>query len=358
METNKFSALQIEYSSVCNMHAVCKHCYGATGILNTEETISDATMDVILTEAKYIADSITVTGGEPAMFPQMTQMICNESGLPVFIMTNGKAVIENIAPASVLFSLDGNDARPGVDPDEVIHNVLKYNCNLACNTVLTSELDLLEYFQKVQELNKVLLSRDQHLREWKLGFVVNRGRAAEHEELFPDIDTVFKQLREFLIMYFKEPPFHLAIRGFLYTKFLTDKYVQSIKNFTLLQERNPCLDCYGRGEILTINTEGCVQMCTVHRDVSEPIGDSLIDAVYRLLQRKEFTELTYKDWTDCHRCRYWNICGGGCPSLAQSYGGTWTGKDTFQCVIMEKWEEYILPILPSTIRDSFQALLS
>ncbi len=336
MEYEKFSALQIEYSSRCNMQDVCKHCYGATGIHEAEKTIPDKVMEVILAEAKYIASSITITGGEPATFPHMTRRICNESGLPVFVMTNGMKLIEGITPASVLFSLDANDARPGINPDTILKNVLGYNCNLACNTVLTSDLDLLSYFEKMKALNKKLLSRGQHLREWKLGFVIDRGRATKHRNLFPDIDVVFKQLRQLLITYFEDPPFHLAIRGFLYTKFLTDAYLQSIKNFKLQEKRNPCLDCYGRGEILTVNTEGRVQMCTVHRTVSEPITDSLIDAVLKLLQRNEFTALTYRDWSECHSCRYWNICGGGCPSLAENYGGSWTGKDTFQCTIMGK----------------------
>ncbi len=98
-------------------------------------------------------------------------------------------------------------------------------------------------------------------------------------------------------------------------------------------------------------------MHTVCRDVSVPIEGSLIEAVDALLLRKELSELTYADWKECEGCRYRDICGCGCPSLAETYGNTWTGKDTLQCSIMQYWEQYILPIFPDELRTVYQKTL-
>lgn len=354
---DKVEALQVEYSSVCNMAHICTHCYGATGVVKKPETLTEEVLRTIIEEAKFIAKSITITGGEPACFPDVVRRISNESGLPIMLMTNGLEFIEDVNPSGVLFSLDGHDVRPVPDLGRILRNVERYNCNLACNTVLSRGLNLFEYYKKLKKLNERLLVREQHVIEWKLGFIIDKGKAVSNKNIFPDIDRVFQDLRDFLVVYFEETPFPLAVRGFLYTRFMEDIHLESVPDFKLNPLRNPCLDCLGRGEILTVNTSGHVQLCTVSRDVSVPIRESLIDAVLQLLTRKELTKYVYQDWIECLECRYRNICGCGCPSLATTYGNEWTGKDPFQCMVMERWEKYIVPILPEGVREVYQKAL-
>lgn len=354
----RISVLQLEYSTECNMKNICKHCYGATGVNEIPTKVSNRVLDIVLSEAKELVKYITITGGEPAVFPEITRKVCEKSRLPMFLMTNGVKFIENLKPFSVLFSLDANDLRPGVDNGLILNNVLRYNCDLACNTVLSSEIDIMETYEKMKSVDSSLKQKGHHLREWKLGFVINKGRALKNQGISPDMDHIFRKLNKFLKIYFQENPFNLAIRGFLYTKFLTDSFLNSIKDFKIDLNRNPCLDCYGRGEILTVNVGGEVQMCTVCREISVPIEDSLVDAVWELLNKKQFSDYSYRDWEDCLKCKYLNICGCGCPSLSMTYGGRWNNRDILQCEIMEKWEKYIIPVLPVKIKDAFLQAIS
>lgn len=355
--SEKVSALQIEYSTVCNMKHLCTHCYGATGVLNENQTISDDVMEVILREAKLIAESITITGGEPACFPEIVKRISLESELPIMLMTNGLEYVEGVHPHGVLFSLDPPDVRLLSNVDSVIKNVERYECNLACNTVLSRELDIFDYYEILKKLNNRLYGRELEVLEWKLGFIIKKGKARSNKSIQPNLENMFKKLQDFLVVYFKEQPFPLAVRGFLYTSFLEERYLNSVENFKVNQTRNPCLDCFGRGEILTINTSGCVQLCTTCREVSVPIGKSLIDAVNKLIAKDEISTYTYNDWKDCQDCKYFNLCACGCPSLAMTYGNLWQGKDLFQCEIMEKWEQYIVPILPAPVREVYENAL-
>ncbi len=76
------------------------------------------------------------------------------------------------------------------------------------------------------------------------------------------MERIFIDLRDFLTLYFSERPFPLAIRGILYTRFMDQEHLASVQDFKLNPSRNPCTDCFGRGEILTVNAEGRVQLCT------------------------------------------------------------------------------------------------
>lgn len=354
---NRIPALQIEYSTVCNMANICRHCYGATGVLKNKQTISEEVLQIILDEARYIAQSITITGGEPACFPEIVRRIENESELPILIMTNGIEFIHDVRPVGVLFSLDAYDVRPIPKIKGVLQNVLRYDCDLSCNTVLSCGLDIIKYYEVLKDAHKYLTKRKHGLLEWKLGFIIDKGKAVSNKNIVPEIHKVFEKLSHFLKIYFKERPFPLAIRGFLYTRFLEDEHARSVQHFRLNPARNPCLDCFGRGEILTINTSGHIQLCTVCRDVSVPIRDSLVDTISNLVVRNELTKYKYSDWAECQGCRYVNICGCGCPSLAMTYGGRWFGKDIFQCTIMECWEKHILPILPKNVREIYHEAL-
>ena len=116
---------------------------------------------------------------------------------------------------------------------------------------------------------------------------------------------------------------------------------------------NPCRDCFHRSIFTTVNAESKVQLCSIARNKSYTINDGLIDGYINVLNLPELNSLTYKDWKDCLGCKWINICGCGCPSLSESYGTGWTGKDIVQCEILNRLEKYILPVLPIEMRKAF-----
>jgi radical SAM protein with 4Fe4S-binding SPASM domain len=346
----KIPALGIEYSNSCNLKDVCKHCYGATG---TEGPglikLSDKIIDIIIKEAPLIAESITITGGEPTTYPDVVKRIVSGTKLPWTLMTNGVIWRKDFHPFGALVSLDCQDVRPGVNPSEVMHNVLKYNCNLSINTVLSAGVNLFELYDILKKASDRLQKTGKKISEWKLGFVVKKGRASHHPEIFAEWDKIFYHLKEFLRIYFKEQPFPLAIRGGFFTKNISKN--DKIPKINL--SKNPCLDCFHRTRYMTINVHGRVQMCSAASNKSVPINNSLVDACIKILNSPELTELTYKDWKQCRDCRWFGICGAGCPSLAETYNQGWTGKDIYQCEIMKRIEDILLPVLPDYIQKLF-----
>ncbi len=340
----KISAIGIECSNRCNLTSVCRHCYGITGIADTNRIIelSDRVIEIIIKEISSIAKTITITGGEPTVYPQLVNRLVEDTGLPWMLMTNGIIWRKDFQPQAVAVSLDPNDIRPGVNPRRVIKNVLRYNCNLSINTVLSPAIDLFLFYDLLKD-TAVKLAKDGHyISEWKLGFVVQKGYACKHSDIFVDWDTIFIRLREFLRVYFKERPFPIALRGSFFTKNISEEEDRVLINMT----RNPCLDCFQQSKYMVINANGCVQFCSVDRNRVVPIKKSLINACIKVLQFPELTKLSYSDWKECCDCRWFRICGGGCPSLAETYGNGWTGKDVFQCEIMKRTEEMLLPVFP------------
>lgn len=349
---NKISALGIECFNSCNLSGVCTHCYGVTGIANTSNTITlnQKVVDVVIREAPSIVESITITGGEPTVRPDFVKKIVSGIRLPWMLMTNDTIWSNNLRPSAVLISLDPPDLRPNIDPIHVMENALKYDCDISVNTVLSAGIEIRPMYELLKDISVRLAMGGHKISEWKLGFVIQKGHATRHPEIFADWDKIFLELRDFLKIYFREKPFHVALRGSFFTKNIGEKEKRSRINLS----RNPCLDCFSRSKLMCINTDGCLQMCSVARNKSIPIKNSLIDAAIKALQLPELIKLTYDDWKQCLGCRWFSLCGGGCPSLAETSGQGWTGKDLYQCEIMKRTEEILLPVFPRHMQQIYK----
>lgn len=349
---NKIPALGIECFNSCNLSNVCTHCYGVTGIANTDKDIvlNKKIVDVVIKEAPLIVDSITITGGEPTIKPDFVKRIVSGINLPWMLMTNGTIWSSDLKPSAVLISLDSFDLRPNIDHKYVVENALKYDCNISVNTVLSASVKLLPIYSLLKDVSARLAISGHKISEWKLGFVVQKGHAIRHPEIFADWDKIFIELRDFLKIYFQEKPFHVALRGSFFTKNIGTKE----RRTSIDLSRNPCLDCFSRSKLMCVNTDGHLQMCSVARNKSVPIKKSLIDAAIRALQLPELTKLTYGDWKQCLGCRWFSLCGGGCPSLAEISGQGWTGKDLYQCEIMKRTEEVLLPVFPKYMQNIYK----
>jgi radical SAM protein with 4Fe4S-binding SPASM domain len=355
MTMKKLPAIGVELSNVCNLVNVCRHCYGVTGISEKGKiiTISNKTLEMLIDEIPLIANSVTITGGEPTMYPRKVNDFVRRIGLPWMLMTNGVVYCKDFHPQAVLVSLDAQDIRPEIDPRKVIKNVLRYGCNLSVNTVISKETNLFSFYELLKKASVALERKNCHISEWKINFVVQRGFAVNHFETLFEWDTTFKHLAEFLKVYFQEQPFHLAVKGLFFTKNLNNgDFIPGLNS-----KSNPCLDCLNRGLYMTINAYEEIQLCSVARNKAVSIKKGLIDACFKVFQFPELKQMTYRNWKNCQKCKWIKICGCGCPSLAETYGGKWTGKDVFQCKIMEQMEKYLLPVLPSTIQRIFSLKL-
>lgn len=346
----KISAVGIELSNLCNLSHICRHCYGITGLANTEKLIqiSDKSIEILSEELPLVAESITLTGGEPTIYPQKVNNLISKMRLPWMLMTNGVVYRYDFHPKAVLVSLDPPDIRPSIDPEIVIKNVLRYKCNLSVNTVMSKNIDLFSFYKILKKAVFELDKTGHYISEWKISFVIDKGFAIYHPEIFADWDIAFQHLAKFLEIYFQEQPFHLAIRGLFFTKNISENNIPNKFDFS----SNPCLDCFHRTLYTTINAEEKVQLCSVARNKAVSIKKGFINAYSKILELPELRILSYNDWKECLDCKWLSVCGCGCPSLAELYGGRWTGKDIIQCKILSYAEKYLLSVLPLTIKKA------
>jgi len=344
----------LELSNLCNMQGICKHCDGAIGTYGFDPRFMPAeTLEVIKKEIKKFFSSITYSGGEVACYPELIEELISSINLPYTLMTNGLKIIKGVRPKLVLVSIDPPDIRRGIDNQKIMENVLLYDCDLSVNTVFSAQTDIFELYSLLKETQKKLKRKGMHIREWKIGFLVESGLALQNRSIFPSWDEIFMQLAKFIPIYFKEVPFHLAIRGIFYTKNLLNLENENPRiNLSL----NPCQYCFNRLYYTVINLEGKLQLCTVARNIAIQVDRScsLEDALSKIGSCKELKKLTYDYWSECLLCKYFSLCAGGCPGLAYIYTGQWTGRDVYQCEIMKNTEHFLLPVLPLKLRQVFE----
>lgn len=349
----KLPAIGIEFTNVCNLANICRHCYGITGLSKKEKIIhiSNKTLEMLIEEIPLIANSVTITGGEPTMYQEKIRNFISRIRLPWMLMTNGVIYCKDFHPNAVLISLDPFDLRPGINPQKVIENALKYKCNLSVNTVMSKKINLFSLYELLKKATVILDRIKCHISEWKINFVVQRGFAIYHPEIFAEWDNAFKHLAEFLKLYFQEQPFHLAVKGSFFTKNINKNNYFSGLDI----KSNPCLDCFHRSLYMTINANEEIQLCSVARNKAVSVKNGLVDACLKIFQFPELKRLTYKNWEECQlcKCKWFQICGCGCPSLAEQFTGKWTGKDISQCEIMAMTEKYLLPVLPVNLQKYF-----
>src|SRR3989344_9070256 len=173
---------------------------------------------MLIEEIPLIANGVTITGGEPTIYPEKVKDIISKLNLPWVLMTNGIIFRKDFHPNAVLVSIDPPDIRPGINPENVIKNVLKYKCNLSANTVISPEINLFYFYDLLKKASVELQKNGNHITEWKLNFVVNRGFATKNPEIFANWDLAFQHISTFLQLFFREKPFHLAIKGLFFTK--------------------------------------------------------------------------------------------------------------------------------------------
>jgi radical SAM protein with 4Fe4S-binding SPASM domain len=350
---NIYRGIGLELSNICNMQGICKHCDGAVGQYGAEQRfMPQETLSVIKREAFKFFSSITYSGGEVSCYPWLIKDLASSINLPFVLMTNGLKVIRGIKPTLVLVSLDPSDLRPGVDNDKIMENMLLYNCDLSVNTVLSAQVDIFELYQLLKKTQKKLRQRKRCVQEWKISFIVDNGLASQNKSIFPEWSEIFSQLAQFLPVYFKEVPFHLAVRGIFYTKNLLHF---GNDNPQIDLNLNPCQYCFNRLYYTVINLEGNLQLCSIARNVTFQVGysNTLKEALQRIDNCRELKEFTYTSWQECLKCRYFRICAGGCPGLAYIYTGEWTNRDVYQCEILKNTEQFLLPILPAKVKQIF-----
>lgn len=110
-----YNRLHFYLTNACNLH--CPHCYMFSGTKTNNELSTKEIKDILLGYNKHGGISVTFSGGEICMRPDLLEIIeySSEIGLSIELLTNGtlwkKEMIEKVAPLieRVQISIDGYD---------------------------------------------------------------------------------------------------------------------------------------------------------------------------------------------------------------------------------------------------------
>lgn len=323
----------LEYSSICNANPLCLHCQGAP--FKYDSTLKRQQFERVLEMARAKGLPIALTGGDPSAYPGVVRRL-EQSGVKYSIATNGLARIPDVHPSDVYLSLDADDLRP-YDQSGVLENAISYGARLSVTTCISRALDIWGLYER-------LLSHQENIYRWRLSFLNVSGNARNNiDTIKPDYDVAFPALARVITHYLDNKPFQLNIKGFWWDDFEVLKPAGEIGRLN-----NPCVGCAGQSAV-SIDGMGNVTYCPLsqHKVGNVDEGVSAFDASFR----DERYSSTYSRWSDCMSCRYLHLCGGGCPAKAEERAGDWYARDPHFCEIMHYWEKYILPILPSGLRE-------
>lgn len=333
MKTNRKTHIFLEYSSLCNANPLCAHCQGAP--FKYDSTLKRSNLEKIIAFALENDLSIALTGGDPTAYPAVARRL-DASGVKYSILTHGLVTIEGIRPSLVHLSIDGDDLRP-YDKSHVLENAISYGSPVVVTTCISRRVNLTEIYGN-------LVENSAHIKKWRISFLNKSGNAdRNYEEIKPKYEEVFPILAGIIENHIKKPVFELAVKGVWFDKML--EINSCIKGISRLH--NPCSTCHGQTAV-SIEGSGSVTYCPLSRYEVGRVDDS----PNKMLSASYATDMyfeTYEKWSDCLSCRYFSLCGGGCPAKAQEQHGNWFGRDEIYCILMSNWEKYILPILPAEV---------
>ena len=95
----KLLSMEIEFSRICNFR--CSYCYVDAKIDRTKELSLVEIRDVILQAKDLGARKIIILGGEPSVYPHLTEMVrfLSENEFAIEMFTNGSGIGKELAAA-------------------------------------------------------------------------------------------------------------------------------------------------------------------------------------------------------------------------------------------------------------------
>jgi len=358
--TKKLKRISFEVTGQCNLK--CSYC--CRSYLNNSKKISTeiSTPEIlkIINDARGLGcNSFLFTGGEAFLKKDFDKILNSCSGCFVEIFSNGTLITEPKNKilikkylSRLTITLDGlnshNYYRIGSDYNQILRNIKeikKYapEVKIKINTLLNNKSirDLLELYE---------LLKNAAVDEWHIDFPQLRGRLAELEDNFSaDYDQIAEVLKNLLKLFYEDnQPFYLKIY-----KIFSSKITKN--NFIIADlEENPC--AYKIDRSMFINAEGDYILCPSipSQDISfaNTNQNTLFEAI-SLAKNSDFKKIRFKDLKECLKCRYFDLCQGGCRGEAKILSNSFTSPDLNACSLMIISEKIIYPSLPDEIRQIY-----
>lgn len=373
---NKLNTPFFSFETTLKCNLKCTMCSNPSESENNP--LSKEEIANIITEAMQFTDRIVFSGGEPLLeddLPYYFSLIPENKHITV--LTNGTLfnnanflqVVNRISELRV--SIDDNLEtekslyRLGSNPKRILNDLIKVrSLNEDMIIVITSILNdsfsnnLIEFFQYFENAE----SQVDIIRF--IPQVYYKGRTPENlkNSLYksPEFETITNSVAK-LVKYYIDNQLHKQIDLDIQHLFSSQIFEPTfeIQPFSLTER---CCD-YQNG--LFINNNGDLILCPSSYDVLANYRN--YKSIEKLLSFRFSDDFVKKHTTAkilisekkaCVNCRYYKLCGGGCPANSLGLTSNILNPDPIKCSYSILWEKHILPFYPSNIQSTFNSVLN
>lgn len=295
--THPIELCQIEITNRCNLH--CLHCANDAGEPCPHELTTEEVLSAIDKLSALGAHSVTLTGGEPLLHPDLFEIIAyaRKAPMTVTILTNGTLITQE--QVQKFKTLGVNHFAVSIDSmDEHIHDTFRgqkgalkkalRGVNLlkeaGFHVRVTVALNQLNKNQIVDTLKRL---KNQDLTDYQFAEVAFSGREVDGVSLSP------------------EEYYHILVEQLTYLK---EETPERIYGFPLKSERG----CGIAQDELYIKADGAIIPCHGFKDMSVGnIKDVDLDVFWDENETLEMLR-NMRTETDeiCRDCKYQTFCTG------------------------------------------------
>ncbi len=331
--------LQIDVTPRCNLN--CLHCRTSHGVQNempVEKWIG--ILDPIFAAFPGLIHWVAIGGGEPTLYPNLIKLIeylKNKTRI-ILLMTNGVLIAENPTLLDNLINVGLNRVQLSLEsPNKEIHNQIRGSGN----------------FDIVMKATQVIINRKIKLAFRMTLNGLNYQGYADFIKLCKNIGADEANLRRVI-------PVGNASKNFSWDCIPEKDYIDLLENFPKLEKkigiyvnsedpyrflfhpnfsRRACITgmslrgCPAGTMHAYINPEGMMRPCS---NIPYILGDLKKESFLKIWNKHSWMiKLRERNYENCKKCKYKNICGG-CRAIAQHATGDWWGIDP-TCFINSKY---------------------
>ena len=349
----EISVLKVDIENRCNFS--CSYCRNSDIIHNGVRFVSTKTLRQVINEiGPKNLKFIVYMGGEP-FFENTVFSYLDEFDIPASINTNG-VLLENsdvVDLANFYYDLgriyllrisyDGpigqekHRSRGSAKQLEKIIKCLGYKARFpyAVHTVATSEnlADLALIYDTVDSSGAF---------QWSITYAYGKGRAKANQLSIPSPKDFAIAVLAIINRYLNErPDFRLQIDNFFSSELIKPIHGGPLRLHT--NTSHPC--CGGVSQSVYIDYYGNVFFCPKLNIKFGNLNNNTLTEILSGTAYGDFMKLKVSDVSECNRCKYLSLCGGGCPGNVLIDQGRLSGIDKTSCDLMQQFSTLVKPLL-------------
>lgn len=351
---------QWEITNLCNLK--CLHCYQLE-YLRREKDIDLYNCKKIIQEMADLGiERVLISGGEPLMRNDLIKILrlLEEKNIKTeAIFTNGILISNKFLKqvkclkSRIRFniSLDGisykslkirgfvNKQSQQKYLDKVIKNIIlirdnKFSIRITTIINKSNYLEIGKMYEKLSNIGNL---------SWSIGFPREMGSCIINKEyLLADMDIILLACRELIRIHLdkihrRENTINLKIQNLFHERFINNLNYYSVESYICNYENKESLLC--------IKPNGDVLPCSVF--FNYVFGNVKKESLYKIWNSQQMRKLRgmkIRDLNQCRKCKFMNLCGGGCRANASIQNKNIKSKDLLACKLMNFFFKEIKPL--------------